>query len=250
VSKFIEKLQQSLRGSAPPIGFRKVTETESSPLLVAVNLADFNRKELKQLVTTGIDAAALSVRELDPATFEQWNGSLDGIPLGLMVEDDNNVEVKEFIKRGCDFLVFGLKAPFEVIDQEKAGKIVRVETSLESGLLRSVNDLPVDAVLIATPGTVFTVEHLLACYRFAALISKPLLVAIRSPLTAESIKSLHQAGVNGLFLDTGFPSGAISDLKKAIQSLPRTQRKRPSAVPLLPKIGTETQPEAEEEEED
>lgn len=250
MSKFIDVLQQTLRGSAPPIGFRKTTETESPPLVIAVNLTAFSRKELRQLETKDIDAGVLGTQGLDTATFEQWKNLLAGTPLGLMMEGDSKVDVGTFVDLGCDFFICGLKTPFEVINRGKAGKIVLVEPTLESGFARSINDLPVDAVLVNTPEPLLTLEHVLICYRFAALISKPLLITIRAPLTADALEGLHQSGVNGVFLDAGFPPGSISDLKEAVENLPRTPRKRPSAVPLLPRPAPGVEPEAEEEEEE
>ncbi len=219
-------------------------------MVMAVNLTALSRKELKQLDGKNIDAGVLGTQGLDTATFEGWKHQLGETPLGLMVEDEGNTDIGPFVELGCDFLVCRLKAPFEVIDRGKIGKIVLVEPALESGFARSINDLPVDAVLVDTKGPRLTLEHLLVCYRFAAIISKPLLVTIGAPLTADGLANLHQAGVNGIFLDAGFPPQAISDLKKAVKGLPRTPRKRPSAVPLLPRPSPEIQPEIEEEEED
>ncbi len=250
MSKFIDVLQQTLRGSAPPIGFRKTAEIEGPPIVIAVNLTDLSRKELKQLEHKNIDAGVLGTQGLDAATFEQCKHLLHETPLGLIIAGDSNIDVSTLVDLGCDFLVCDLKTPYELINQQKAGKIVLVESALESGLARSINGIPVDAVLVDTPESRLNLEHVLVCHRFASIISKPLLVTIRAPLTADALESLHQAGVNGIFLDTGFPMEAISDLKKAVDSLPRIPRKRPPAIPLLPRPTPRTQPEIEEEEEE
>jgi len=252
VSKFIDRLQDTFRGSTPPIGFRKVSEIESPPLLIAVSLTDLSHKELKQIPAADINAAVLNARGLETATFEQLDKAFSNTPIGLLIGDDSDqTDIAQFINRGCDFIIFDLKAPFEVVNREKTGKIVRVDPSLEPGLIRSLNDIPADAVLINEMEPTLTVEHILICYRFAGLLNKPLLLTIKAPLTVEGLDSLRQAGINGLFLDRGFPPGAIADLKKAIDSLPRTPRKKTSAVPLLPRPTTGAQPEiAEEEEED
>ncbi len=223
-------------------------EAESTPLAIAINLTALSQKEAKQLNGKDIEAGVLGTQGLDTAAFEQWKNQFPSTPLGLLIEGDNNVDVGVFTELGCDFFICSLKTPFELINREKVGKIVLAEPSMESGFARSLNDLPVDAVLVNTLEPLLTLEQVLVCYRFAALISKPLLVTIRAPLTPETLESLYQAGVNGIFLDSGFPPAAISDLKKAVGNLPRTPRKRPSAVPLLPKLTSGTEPEEEEEE--
>lgn len=250
MSKFINVLKQTLRGSAPPIGFRKTEEIEAPPLVIAVNLTALSLKDAKQLDSKHIEAGVLSTRAVEAAAFQQWKDSLGDTPLGLLVETDSKVDVGAFISLGCDFFICGLKTPFEVVSREKAGKIVLVEPNLESGFARSLNDLPVDAVLVNTSEPLLTLEQVLVCYHFAALVSKPLLVTIRTPLTREALEGLYQAGVNGVFLDTGFPLGAIPELKNAVEHLPRTPRRRPSAVPLLPRPTSGMEPEAEEEEEE
>lgn len=250
MSRFIDTLRQTLRGSTPSIGFRKATETEEPPLVIAVNLTGLGLKEAKQLDSKHIEAGVLGTRALEAATFEQWKDSLGDTPLGLLIEADSKVDVDVFMGLGCDFLVCGLKTPFESVNWEKSGKIVLVEPNLESGFARSLNNLPVDAVLVNTPEPLLTLEQVLVCYRFAALVSKPLLITIRAPLNREALEGLYQAGINGIFLDTGFPLGAIPDLKKVVKNLPRTPRKRPSAVPLLPRPTSVIEPEVEEEEEE
>ncbi len=219
--------------------------------MIAVSLTDLSQKELKQIPETDINAAVLNARGLGTTTFEQLDKSFSNTPIGLLIDDNSDeTDIAQFINRGCDFIIFDLKAPFEAVNREKTGKIVRVEPSLEPGLIRSLNDLPADAVLINGVETTLTVEQVLICYRFAGLLNKPLLLTIKAPLTAEGLDSLRQAGINGLFLDRGFPPGAIAGLKKAIDSLPKTPRKRTSTVPLLPRPITGTQPEIAEEEEE
>lgn len=250
MSKFIDKLQDTFRGSTPPIGFRKISETESPPLLIAANLTDLSHKALKQ-VEADINAVVLNAQGLEVAALEKLDRSLSNTPIGLLIDSSDSTDIAQFINHGCDFIIFDLKAPFEAVNKEKTGKIVLVEPSLEAGLIRSLNDLPADAVLINGEENTLTVEHVLICYRFAGLLNKPLLLTIKAPLTAEGLDSLRQAGINGLFLDRGFPLETVTELKKAIDGLPKTPRKRTSTVPLLPRPTTGAQPEtAEEEEED
>lgn len=251
VSKFIDGLQEAFRGATPPIGFRKVPEAETPPLLIAVNVTGMGHKELAQIAKTNINAVVLDSHGLHPEAFEQTSKPLKGVPLGLVVESGSaETDISTFIELGCDFMIFDLKAPLEIANREKVGKIVHIEPSLEAGLVRVINELPIDAVLIDVDGPRLTIAHVLSCHRLASLLNKPILSSIRALPTTDGLHSLFQAGVNGLLLDRAFPLEALVDLEKAVRSLPRKPRRRTSAVPLLPRPGAVAQPEAEEEEEE
>ena len=48
-------------------------------------------------------------------------------------------------------MVLGLKTPLAVVDKEGIGKILTIESSLDHGMVRAINELPlvVDGVLVA-----------------------------------------------------------------------------------------------------
>jgi hypothetical protein len=130
-----------------------------------------------------------------------------------------------------------------------------VESSLGDSLLRAVNDLPVDGVLTAGGGEAgepVAWHHLMLWQRLSNLLSKPLLVNVPLPITAEELKTLWDAGVDGVVLDTGTgPAGGLKELRQAIGKITfRPSRKRGKAEALLPRISTTPEPEPEQEEEE
>ncbi len=250
MSKFVDKLQRVYHGSASPIGFRKsAADAGSRALLLVANLTGASVKEAKALVAAGIDAGIASSKTADAIAFGRLATAVGDIPLGLSLETANRQEIERFVGSGCDFVVFGLKTPLEVVRKEEIGKILRVEPSLDQGLVRAIDKLPfpVDGVLVAGEESSVTVERLLICQRFAELVDRPLLVTLDSSASGGELSSLCEAGVNGLLLPEGFPAEALVELRKTVADLPRVPKRKAKRAALLPQLGGEPETEVEEE---
>ena len=250
MSKFTDKLQRIYRSSAPSIGFRKSAEAGNPPLLIIANLTKASVTEAKAIAGADIDAGIISSESLDARSFGQLVTAIGDIPLGLLLESANQEEIAKFVDLGCDFVILGLKTPLEVVKKEGIGKILKIEPSLDHGLVRAINELqlPVDGVLVTGEESSVTIERLLVCQRFAELLDKPLLVTLGSSVTGGQLGSLCEAGVNGLVLPEGLPVEAFAELRKTIGSLPRVAKRKAKGAALLPQLGGELETEVEEEE--
>jgi hypothetical protein len=149
-------------------------------------------------------------------------------------------------------VVFGLRMPVEAVSKEGPGRIIKIDPSLDQGLARAINVLPlqVDGVLVDGEEPLITIERLLIYRRFAELLDKPLLVTLGSSVTGDELRSLYEVGVNGVVLPQGLPAEAFADLKKTIAGLPKTVKRRTRAAAVLPRLGGQLEGEAEEEEEE
>ncbi len=252
MSKFAEKLRRIYKGSAPSMGFRKSAEAESPPLIVVASLTKTSSADAGALAAAGIDAGLLGVKGLSAKSFAQLAEAVGHIPLGLYLESTEKDVIAKSIDMGCDFVVFGLKTPLEAVNKESLGRVLRIESSLEPGLVRAINGLPVsiDAVLMGGDEPAITIERLLIYQRFAELLDKPLLVTLSSMLTAAELGGLFEAGVNGLVLPEGLPAEPLAELKNSISGLSRTAKRKPKAAAILPRLSGEIETGVEEEEED
>jgi hypothetical protein len=252
MSKFAEKLQRVYRGTATPIGFRKSTEAEPPPLLIIANLTKAAAAEAKAIADGGVDAVILDSGGLSAKGFGQLAKDIADVPVGLFLRSADREVIAKSIEPGCDFVIFGLKTPLEAVNREGVGKLLEIEPSLDPGLVRAINELPlaVDGVLITGEDISVTVERLLICQRFAELLAKPLLVAVDLSVTGAEISSLFQAGVNGLMLPEKVPAETFAELKKTIGSLPKAAKRKAKGVALIPRLGGEPGAEAQEEEEE
>src|SRR4030042_6182246 len=92
------------------------------------------------------------------------------------------------VEAGYDFVVFPASSRvLATPHDDKVGKILQVDSSLGEGLLRAVNDLPVDAVLntdVCAAGEPISWHHLMLWQRLSNLLTKPLLASVPLHITA------------------------------------------------------------------
>ena len=135
---------------------------------------------------------------------------------------------------------------------EKVGRVLQIGLSLDDGLLRTVNDLPVDAVLAGgeAPGDSLDWQSLMQLQRLSNLLSKPLLVAVPAKLTEVEIKALWEAGVDGVIAGVE-GAGGLPELRRIIDGLPsRSARRRGKSEAILPRLSPQASAADEEEEDD
>jgi len=252
MSKFAEKLQRIYRGSGPAMGFRKSDEAEIPPLLIIASLTKTGIAEANALVYAGIDAAIVGTKGISAKSFAELTKTVGKLPLGFFLESTEKETIARSIDLGCDFVVFGLKTPLESVNREGLGKVLKIEPSLEPGLVRAINALPleIDAILIAGDEPAVTIERLLICHRFTELLNKPLLISLSSTITAEELNSLFNAGVNGLVLPETLPTDAFASLKRSAAGLSRAAKRKTKAAAILPRVSGELEAEAGEEEDE
>ena len=250
MSKFTDKLQRIYRSSAPSIGFRKsAAEAGSLPLLIVADLTKAGVEKAK-VIAGSVDAGVMSSEGLDAKRFGQLVTAIGDVPLGLFLESADREDIGKFVDSGCDFVVFGLKTPLEVVKKEGIGKVLSIEPSLDQGLVRTIGELalPIGGVLIAGEESSVTVERLLICQRFSELLDKPLLVTLGSAVTSSELNSLCESGVSGLVLPDVFPAEAFAELRKMVGNLPQTVRRKARGAALLPQLSGELEAGVEEEE--
>ena len=123
-------------------------------------------------------------------------------------------------------------------------------------MLRAINELPVDAVLIASEqkeGHFLTWQHLMLFQRFADLLTKPLLISIPAKVTSVELQALWEAGVTGVIVEVGVkqPQDRLKELRQVIDKLKFTSpRQRERVEALLPRTGREPSTATTEEEEE
>jgi hypothetical protein len=253
MSKFADKLQRIYRGSAPALGFRKSDEAENPPLLFIASLVKTGATEAYSLAMAGVDAGILSTKGLSAKSFAELTKAVGGgVSLGCSLEIAEKDAAAKSIGLGCDFVVFGLKTPVEAVNKEGLGRVLKIEPSLEPGLVRAINTLPVeiDGVLLTGDEPAITVERLLIYQRFSELLNKPLLVNISSNITVEELSGLVKAGVNGVVLPETFSVEALAKLKQSATGLSRDARHKAKTAAILPRVSGELETQVEEEDED
>jgi hypothetical protein len=245
MSKFIDKLSLISQGGLKPMGFRAAGVPPKPRLLLVAHMAGTGAK------ATGADALLLSVPKTG-AKSPKAKAAKD-IPWGGWLSEVGKEGIRKVAEAGGDFVVFpAASASLAVLQEEKLGKILEVEPSLDPGLLKAIDDLPVDAVLITAEGGkdyLLTWRHLMLFQRAANILTKPLLAAVSPDVAASELQALWETGVSGVVVKAG-TEGKLAKLRQVIDKLVLpSPGKRRKTEPLVPHIGGEMLVASEEEEE-
>ena len=259
MSKFIDKLNQISQTTPQPMGFRATQPVSPKPkILLIASLAQAKADSMVDYVT-GADAVLFHISKLSSGVkaLQKMRQVASDIPWGVWLKNTGTEKIKQMAEAGCDFIVFpAANTPLATLQDEDMGRILEVEPSLSEGLLRVVNELPVNAVLIASDqeeGYSLTWHHLMLFQRFAALLTKPLLATIPSNVTGNELQVLWKAGVDGVVVEVEVeqPTERLKELRRLIDKLTfPSPRKQGKVEALLPRIAEETSPLTEEEEEE
>ena len=259
MSKFIDKLNRVSLAASQRMGFGPIQPAQEQPkILLVASLACTDVAGSADYVA-GADAGLLHISDLSSGAeaIQKASQLVPDIPWGAWLKDADKEGIEQLAKAGCDFIVFpAASTSLAIIQNNDVGRILVVEASLKDGLLRAINELPVDTVLIAGEHegeSTLTWHHLMLFRRFADLLTKPLLASIPPNITGSELQTLWEAGVKGIVVEAGAgqPAERFKELRQTVDSLTfSSPHKRKKIDALLPHIKGETDTIVEEEEEE
>jgi len=259
MSKLIDKLNQVSKTVPQPMGFRAASEVAKRPKMqIVAGVAESDIDSLADSVD-GADSVMMSIPKagLGIEALKEISKVLSGVPWGAWLGGIAKGKMKQMIENGCDYVVFpAADTSLGTPSGEEVGKILQIETSLSEGMLRTINQLPVDAVLVSTEQKGkydLTWHQLMLFQRIANMVTKPLLVPIPANTAASELQVLWDAGVDGVVVETGAgkPAEELRKLRKVIDGLtfPAT-RKHEKREAVLPRVDKDAEAVAEIEEEE
>ncbi len=260
MSRFIDELLRIDRASYQPMGFQRTHKAIAEPRLLIVASMEFGAIGEFSDRIDGANAVLFHTGKSAPTAkaVQSVDKALVDIPWGIRSEAISNSKLASFIKDDCDFVVFPATDDVTTLpEDDKIGKIIQLESSLDDGLLRAVNNLPIDAILIndSLNGDGSLVWHqLMIIQHLTNLLTKPVILPITLKAGESELKVLWEAGVDGVLVEVDIKKPeAIKELRRRIDGLPaRSSRKRGKTEAVLPRTGGEAQivaPPDEEEEE-
>jgi hypothetical protein len=226
MSVFIDKLNKLTRSEPSPMGFRKEKSVSSARKMQLVALVTGSDDDI-----TGADSVLLDmpVKEIGPDLLAKIP---DGVPRGARLKAGKQKDIKKMKDAGCDYVVFSAEnTPLALIDEKDIGKVLELDTGMADAALRSVVDLPVDAVFVSVrnENESLTWQDLMMLNRFGGIPKKPLIALVPSKISGSELEALWEAGVMAIV--AGGDTGA---LRKAIDKADFTSiRKRDKNEPVL-----------------
>jgi DNA-binding NarL/FixJ family response regulator len=243
MSKFIDKLTNLNKSTAPAMGFGRADATaKQACMLVMVELAGKTEDEIKGLAGAGIAAGLIDTSGLTAAALAKLIKSRGELNVGIVLANGKSASQKA-ANGDIDFIVFEPSLPLKVFegrDLEETGKVIRLEMSADAGLLRSVNNLypGVDAVLVDLSVSSLTVENMMACRRVSDFSGQPVIARVATALSTAELSALREAGVKVLLLKSDAGADDVKALLEAIAALPKPDKKKgPKGVALVPSVG-------------
>lgn len=257
MSQLIDRLKQALRDVAPPMGFRAARTTSKPRMLLVASLPQAGAGNLAELVA-GADAGLMPITKPGSGArvLKEVGQAVPDIPWGAWLENASREGIRKIGAAGGDFVVFpAAKMSLAILEAEKVGKVLAVEALVDEGLLRTVNELPADAIFITglRQGEPLTWHHLMLFRRFTDLLTKPVLVPVPMSIAANELQVLWETGVDGVVVEVapGQPAGGLKRLRQMIDGLTLpSKRKRMKTRALLPGVRGEASRVADEEEEE
>ena len=241
MSKFIENLRNKTKLVVPPIGFRSVV---ARPKPVISVVAEIPQMKILPDGISDADAVLSGNMELPSS------GSDANVPVGVRLKEKTAINLSW---QPLILLFLGwMRTLFEL--SSDVGKIIEIDSSLSDMTLRGLDDLGVDALLVADRPKELSWRFLTQLQRIDNLFSKFILVAVPLAVNINEIQLLWQAGADGVLIDVGSNLAGLKELRGIIEKsefkLPRKVRKPEAAIPTIPSAPAAARKEEEEEEEE
>ena len=255
MSRLIEKLKQTSQAKLPPMGFGRAQKAVKPKMMLIAVLNQADAAGAAQLVGE-VDAILLKVEDetLLAEVLKKIAENMKDIPFGVLLR--KNSGLKETAAIGFDFIAFPLESSIEIIEDEDIGRLLVIESAMEKELLRTIGDMPLDAVLVGSEKAKqshFTWRHFMIFRGIAAISGKPLLLSITTETGKDELQLLWEAGVAGVVVETNV-SAEIKKLNWIIDNLKPPLKKRKdktsAILPLMREEAAATIEEDIEEEED
>ena len=262
MSKLLDRLERVNRGPTASLGFGAVARVKKvRPMALIGTLSDPGKAAEGASNLARIDADGALIDGLVPEEIQkQLAQALDNVPWGARVPELDSEQMSHYKEHGCDFLAFGPeKAGLGAFGEEDTAYILSIQPDTDDRLLRAIEALPVDAVLLPFKSIdpPLTLEHLLTIGSMRRAFSKYLLLELPGTPTSKEMEVLRDVGVNGLVVDADAISAEeLEGLHEGLLALPKRKRDRSErATAILPgtiyqQSGPPSRREEEEEEED
>lgn len=215
-------------------------------MLLAVRLTAGQTKAVSKLAEQGADLLLLD--DADRSRLKRALKDAPGPALGVEVKALDGDAAAELQKAGADFAVIATAAEAAALLEEKLGFVLALGDELSDITLRSLRELPVEALIAPALEQPLTINGQLELIRISSLSGKPLLTQVAGDVPEDRLRVLRDAGVVGIIV-TG-DDKHIGDLRKRIDSLPpRGERSRERMDAILPSMHTAVaEPDVDEEE--
>ena len=259
MSKFTDRLEEIIDGTPARMGFGPARSAKIPGLALIVQVSGSHKAgaaTATEVAPDGIIISGLS----GPAAAGELKDALSDSIWGIRTDSLSADDAKAYEEEGSGVVAFQLKGTsLGAVSSEDSAKVLCIDpdtTDVED--LRDINALPVDAVLFSLSGasSSWTLDDLAKVARISGRLNKFLLAEITEPPSADDLKILRTAGINGLVLDVSAGKDVLESLKKTLMEMPKPGANRfgGRSNAILPGVAyspprEEAEPEPDEDDE-
>ncbi len=254
MSKLIDRLEKVGTVAPAPMGFAASRAAERAPAMLMLALSSAKDAAKAKYA----DACVISAARATKAQLKAAQKAAGERPWGLWPGSAASVSLDSLKENGGDFVVFSdLDVSVELLADEEVGRLIVVPIEFPEELGHSLEDFPVDAVVIAglEDASPLSVKALMRVRAVRDLVPRPLLLMRARPLSRGELSVLQEVGLQGLVLDASRVSAdEAARMAEDIGGLPPRRPRREHAGALLPRVSSgstaQHQPDEDDEEED
>lgn len=216
MSKLAEQMRRAARTEARPVGFTTAASTARQTMLV---VAEVEAAAAATLTATAADALLLS----EDATEQGMAAAVAlGMPVGVRLARAGRARVQALKAAGVDFVVLGDESAASALMEDDLSYILDVAGEPTDTELRTMDSLPVEALLVSPVSGAVTIKRSVGLRRFVAFARKPLMMPLSGGADAADLEALRE--LNVLLLLT--PAAEAPSLRTLVSGLPPRRRRR------------------------
>jgi len=257
MSKLTDRIRRVLRVDSPPIGFGSAVRVSNPTLLLVGLLRSLDPEAAKEAVTGGSDTCLFSVPDVKDQDVKRALGTLGEVSCGLHLRRVDGEAAAHLVELGVDYVAFEPDGALATaLLESDLGHVLSLEGDLPDVYLRTLEALPLDAILLPQWKGPLTVRQQMELYRISGLARKPLILPVWPQITSAELQMLREAAVVAVAAEVEgkTASDTLASLRKLIDELPPRRRRREehgeAILPRVAEIMAAASGEGEEEEEE
>jgi hypothetical protein len=256
MSKLSERIRRALRVDSPPIGFGAAARVSNPTLLLAALLPSLSPEAAKEAVARGADTCLFAASDAKDREVKEVVEALCEAPGGLHLRRLDGETAAHLAELGIDYAAFEADTALATgLLESNLGHVLSLEGDLPDIYLRTLEALPLDAILVRHWKGPLTVRQQMELQRISGLAHKPLILPVSPQVTEGELQMLREAAVIAVAVegDSKAAFDTLASLRKAIDELPpRRHRREERGEAILPRVAeaVASAPEEGEEEED
>jgi hypothetical protein len=259
MSKLAERIRRALRVDSAPMGFGAAARASNPSLLLTALLPSLSPEAAKEAVTRGADTCLFTASDAKDREVKEVVQALGEAPGGLHVRRLDGETAAHLAELGVDYAAFEPETALATaLLESNLGHVLSLESDLPDIYLRTLEALPLDAILLRHWKEPLTVRQQMELQRISGLARKPLILPVSPHVSGGELQMLREAAVIAIAVDGDSKAAfdTLASLRKVIDELPpRRRRREEHGEAILPRVAeavatTPDEGEEEEEEED